>query len=42
MTMEEIQTALGHRDISTTRIYVRQGIAALWPHHSNSIDRMSL
>ena len=42
MTMEEIQSALGHRNISTTRIYVRQGIAALWPRHPNSIDGMSL
>ena len=42
MTMEEIQSALGHKNISTTRIYVRQGASALMPHHSNSIDRMRL
>ena len=42
MTMEEIQSALGHKNISTTRIYVRQGASALMTHHSNSIDGMRL
>lgn len=42
MTMEEIRAALGHRDISTTRQYVRQGAASLQARHRNSIEGMRL
>jgi site-specific recombinase XerD len=42
MTMEEVHSTLGQWNLSTTRIYVKQGISALWPRHSNSIDGMSL
>lgn len=42
MTMEEIQSALGHDNLSTTRIYVRQGTSALQSQHNNSIEGMCL
>lgn len=42
LTMEEIQSALGHDNLSTTRLYVRAGASALQKHHPNSIEGMSL
>ena len=42
MTMEEIQSALGHDNLSTTRIYVRQGASALQSRHNNSIEGMCI
>ena len=42
MSMEEIQYALGHDRISTTRQYVRRGILALQSRHHNSIEGMNL
>lgn len=42
MSMEEIQAALGHDNISTTRVYVRQGTSALQARHHNSIEGMRL
>lgn len=42
LTMEEIQAALGHDNISTTRIYVRKGASLLQKRHRNSIEGMSL
>lgn len=42
MSMEEIQSALGHDSISTTRLYVRQGASALQARHHNSIEGMRL
>ena len=42
MTMEEIQAALGHAYISTTKIYVRQWVSALQDCHRNSIEGMAL
>ena len=40
--MEEIQSALGHDNLSTTRLYVRAGASALQKHHHNSIEGMNL
>ena len=42
LTMEEIQAALGHDQISTTRLYVRAGAYSLQKHHHNSIEGMKL
>lgn len=42
LTMEEIQSALGHDNISTTRLYVRKGVSLLQKKHRNSIEGMSL
>ena len=42
MALEEIQLALGHSSPSTTRIYIRGGVAALQHHHRNAIDTMEL
>ena len=42
LTMEEIQSALGHDNLSTTRLYVRAGASALQKHHHNSIEGMNL
>lgn len=42
LTMEEIQSALGHNQISTTRLYVRAGVCSLQESHHNSIEGMKL
>lgn len=42
LTMEEIQAALGHDRVSTTRLYVRKGASLLQKRHRNSIEGMSL
>ena len=42
MTLEDIQLALGHKQLSTTKIYVEKGIMALAIHHPNSIDGMNI
>ena len=42
LTMEEIQDALGHKSIATTKLYVRRGVQSLMTHHANSIDGMDL
>lgn len=42
MSMEEIQAALGHDSISTTRLYVRRCASALQAGRGRSIEGMSL
>ena len=41
LTLEEIQLALDHSSINTTRIYIRGGLISLREHHPNAIDGMS-